>query len=304
MKPVVAIVAAGNMGAGIARRLVDGGVKVLTLLTGRSEATRARAAAAGMTAVSAEALVDADLLLSILPPVAALSFAEQTAFALKSARRKPVFADCNAVSPATVRHIHAVVAATGTDFVDAGIIGFPPVAGGDGPHIYASGEHAAKLRVLGKYGLDVRVLKGPVGAASALKMAYAGISKGNTAIIAAMILAAQRAGSAEALRQELSESDAKLVATMSKRVPGMFPKAWRWVAEMQEIAEFAREDPAAHDIWMGISRLYARLARDIAGGKEEMAVLAEFFAGKDKPVRKPAPVEPGRRRARGPGKRR
>ncbi len=125
MKPVVAIVAAGNMGAGIGRRLTEHGVKVLTQLNGRSEATQKRAAAAGMTPVAAEALMEADLLLSILPPAHALSFAEQTAFALKSARRKPVFVDCNAVSPATVRHIHAVISATGADFVDAGIIGFP-----------------------------------------------------------------------------------------------------------------------------------------------------------------------------------
>jgi 3-hydroxyisobutyrate dehydrogenase-like beta-hydroxyacid dehydrogenase len=279
MKPVVAIVAAGNMGAGIARRLVDHNLKVVTLLNGRSEATKQRAAAAGMAPVSAEALVDVDLLLSILPPANALSFAEQTAFALKSARRKPVFVDCNAVSPATVRHIHAVISATGAEFVDAGIIGFPPEPGGKGPHIYASGEPATKLAVLGDYGLDVRVLNGPVGAASALKMAYAGISKGTLAIVAAMLLAAERAGCAEALRQELRESEQPLVKSMSVRMPRMLPKAWRWVAEMQEIAEFAREDRAAYDMWMGISALYERVAGDFAGGKKESEVLTKFFDG-------------------------
>ena len=124
MTPVVAIVAAGNMGAGIARRLVEHDVKVVTLLTGRSAASQQRAAEAGMVSVSPEALAEADLLLSIVPPANALSFAEQTAFALKSGRRKPVFVDCNAVNPATVRHIQAVIAATGADFVDGGIIGF------------------------------------------------------------------------------------------------------------------------------------------------------------------------------------
>jgi putative dehydrogenase len=282
MKPVVAIVAAGNMGAGVARRLVEHDVKVVTLLAGRSPASQARAAAAGMVGVSAEALVDVDLLLSIVPPANALSFAEQTSFALKSAHRKPLFVDCNAVNPATVRHIHAVITATGTDFVDAGIIGFPPVPGTkSSPRFYASGEHASRLQVLSEYGLDVRVLEGPVGAASALKMAYAGISKGHIAIFAAMILAAERAGSANALRQELASSESHLLATMSKRVPGMFPKAYRWVAEMQEIAEFAREDPAAYDIWMSISKLYDRLAQDAAGDKDEITALAKFFSERD-----------------------
>jgi putative dehydrogenase len=278
MKPVVAIVAAGNMGAGIARRLVENGVTVLTLLNGRSDASKARATAAGMQPASLDAVMEADLLLSIVPPANALSFAEQTAFALKSARRKPVFADCNAVSPATVRHIHAVVSATGAEFVDAGIIGLSPEPGGKSPHIYASGESAPKLAALSDYGLDMRVLNGPVGAASALKMAYAGISKGQIAIMAAMILAAERSGTAEALRQELSESEQSMLKVMSTRIPNsMFPKAWRWVAEMQEIAEFAKEDAAAYEIWMGISKLYERIAEDIGGDRRETAALASFF---------------------------
>jgi 3-hydroxyisobutyrate dehydrogenase-like beta-hydroxyacid dehydrogenase len=282
MKPVVAIVAAGNMGAGIARRLVENGITVLTLLNGRSPATQERAVAAGMKPAAPDAVMEADLLLSIVPPANALSFAEQIGFALKSARRKPVFADCNAVSPATVRHIHAVVSATGAEFVDAGIIGFPPEPGGKSPHIYASGEAAAKLAALSDFGLDIRLLNGPVGAASALKMAFAGISKGSIAIVAAMILAAERSGSAEALRQELSESEQSLLKTMSTRIPkSMFPKAWRWVAEMQEIAEFAKEDPAAYEIWMGISKLYERIAEDIGGDRKETDALAKFFEGKE-----------------------
>jgi len=281
MKPVVAIVGAGQMGAGIARRLVEHDVQVLTWLNGRSAATQKRAADAGMKAASVEELMEADLLLSILPPANALAFAEQTSFALKSARRKPVFADCNAVSPATVRHIHAVISATGAEFVDASIIGFPPEPGpaGKTPHVYASGEPATRLAVLAEHGLDLRVLNGPVGAASALKMAYAGISKGTIAIVAAMILAAERSGSGDALRRELSESEQPLMKSMAVRVPRMFPKAWRWVAEMQEIAEFARDDRAAHEMWTGISALYERIAEDLAGNHKETDVLAKFFEG-------------------------
>lgn len=276
--PTVAIVAPGNMGAAIAHRLTEHGVKVVTLLTGRSPASQDRAKQAGMVAVSAEALVDVDLLLSIVPPANALPFAEQIAFALKSSKRKPTYTDCNAVNPSTVRHIHAVITATGTDFIDAGIIGFPPKPGASkGPHIYCSGDHAAKLQVLSDYGLDIRVLEGPVGAASALKMSYAGINKGTMALFAAMILTATRAGSAAALRAELQETDPTLLDTMAERLPRMFSKAWRWAPEMQEIAEFAREDPAAHDIWMNIGKLYERLARDLTGEQQEIEALKRFF---------------------------
>src|SRR5208283_5117864 len=110
------------------------------------------------------------------------------------AGRKPVYVDCNAVDPGTVARIAAIVGATGTPFVDAAIFGGPPRPGQPGPTFYLAGEPAAGLTGLQDLGLRVRLLDGPVGAASALKMAYAGITKGLTALGAAMVLAADRAG--------------------------------------------------------------------------------------------------------------
>ena len=77
-----------------------------------------------------------------------------------------------------------MIAPTGCPFVDAGIIGGPPAPmEGPGPRFYASGLEASLLRYAqGDYGLDVRVLDGPLSAASALKMSYAGITKGVTAL--------------------------------------------------------------------------------------------------------------------------
>jgi hypothetical protein len=121
------------------------------------------------------------------------------------------------------------------------------------------------------------VLDAPNGAASALKMSFAGISKGTIAVATAMILAATRAGAAGALLQELSESERTLLATLARRIPGMFPKAYRWVAEMQEIAEFASTDAAAHEIFIGASHLYERIAQDLAGDRVETDTLARFF---------------------------
>jgi hypothetical protein len=97
--------------------------------------------------------------------------------------------------------------------------------------------------------------------------------------MAAMLLAAERAGATQALREELASSEPHLMATMSKRVPGMFAKAYRWGAEMEEIAEFARDDAAAREIWTNIARLYDRLAEDMAGEKVETGTLSRFFTG-------------------------
>jgi L-threonate 2-dehydrogenase len=280
MKPSVAIVAQGAMGTAIANLLVTHGANVVTSLRGRSDASRARAQSAGMTEVAFERLSEADFVLSIVPPIAALRFAQDMSASLQRAQRKPLFVDCNAVSPETVREVAAVIDATGTPFVDASIIGIAPKPGEPSPHLYASGEHAAKLSQLAGHGLDIRVLDGPVGAASALKMAFAGISKGTLAVAAAMILAASRAGAAEALQRELAESESALLKTLARRIPGSFPKAYRWVAEMQEIAEFAGEDRSAAAIFNGFSAFYERIAGDVAGANRETAALLRFFDAK------------------------
>jgi 3-hydroxyisobutyrate dehydrogenase-like beta-hydroxyacid dehydrogenase len=234
-----------------------------------------------MTDVALDRLVGAEIVLSILPPAQALSFAEQMAPLLLAAERKPVFVDCNAVSPETVRRIGAVVAGAegGTSFVDASIIGLPPKPGQASPHIYVCGESAARARVLilREYGLDVRVLDGAVGAASALKMSYAGINKGVAALASAMILAAARSGATEALYQEMSESLPGLLQSLRRQVPDMLPKAYRWVAEMREIAAFAGEDAAARKVFEGFSELFERVSRDVAGEKAESGVLTGFF---------------------------
>ena len=277
MAPLVAIVAPGNMGAAVAKRLGEQRVSVLTVLEGRGEASAARARDARMTVVPRDRLCEAQFILSILPPAAALSFVQVMAPILGEAAQKPVFVDCNAVSPDTVRQIGTVVSASGTPFIDAGIIGLPPKPGGPSPHFYASGPDAARLQTLASFGLDIRVLDGPVGAASALKMCYAGINKGVAAIAAAMILAAARSGATAALHQELSESLPGLLNSLQRQIPDMLPKAYRWVAEMQEIAAFGGDDAPTRDIFNGFAQLYAAIAQDVAGDKQASTVLTQFF---------------------------
>jgi 3-hydroxyisobutyrate dehydrogenase-like beta-hydroxyacid dehydrogenase len=230
-----------------------------------------------MTDVPLNGLMAADLVLSILPPAHALSFAQQMAPLLAAAERKPVFVDCNAVSPETVRQIGAVIAAAGAPFVDASIIGLPPRPGQPGPHFYACGASASRLQALSELGLDVRVLDGAIGAASALKMSYAGINKGVAAIATAMILAASRSGATAALYQEMSESLPGLLNSLGRQIPDMLPKAYRWVGEMREIAAYSGEDPAARDVFVGFAELFDRISRDVAGEKTESAALIEFF---------------------------
>jgi 3-hydroxyisobutyrate dehydrogenase-like beta-hydroxyacid dehydrogenase len=273
----VAIIAQGAMGAGLARRLSDNGVSVLTDLEGRSPASAARAAAAGMQAASPQDVARADIILSVLPPSEALTLAERYAPLLPATA---LYADCNAISPEQALRVAAALERSGCGFVDAGIIGGPPRADGYTPKLYASGPHAPRLAVLEQHGLKVPVLAGPVGAASALKMCYAGITKGLTALGSAMFLAATRAGAAEALHAELAESQPALLPWLGRFIPSMYDKAYRWVGEMEEISAFLSEDEARGEavIYAGMAALYTRLAEDQAGEKLEVQALQRFLA--------------------------
>jgi putative dehydrogenase len=278
MAPVVAVIAPGMMGAAVGKRLVDNGVKVLTSLQGRSQETASRAKAAGMSVAGDEEIAGTDFILSILPPGDAVALAARFQAALKASNSKPVYVDCNAINPKTVDRVAAVIAPTDCPFVDSGIIGSPPKPGDAGPRFYASGPAAPRFATLRQYGLDVRVLDGAMSAASALKMSYAGITKGTQAIGAAMMLAATRAGSADALFAELSSSQKEMFAWFKRGLALMPPKAYRWVAEMHEIAGFVGEDPTAHELYEGAAHFYERIAEDFDGDKKDVKALTEFLS--------------------------
>jgi 3-hydroxyisobutyrate dehydrogenase-like beta-hydroxyacid dehydrogenase len=275
MTPVVAIIAPGSMGSAVGRTLAEHGVEVRTSLAGRSAASAKRAKDAGMVAASDEEIVAADFLLSIVPPGEALALVERLSPALTASNRKPIYVECNAVNPHTMERIDRAVAATGAPLVDAGIIG-PPPKPGSRTVFYASGNEASRFATLGQYGLDIRVMGNAIGEASAMKMSYAGITKGFTALGAAMMLASTRAGTAAALHRELGESQPALLAWLTRQMPSMYPKAYRWIAEMEEIAGFVGEDEAARAMFDGATALYERIADDAADDNAETAALTAF----------------------------
>jgi len=248
----VGIVSAGEMGAGVGRRLREGGVRVVTTLAGRGERTWQRAAAAGMEDVGALAAVvrEADILLAILPPGRALELAEAV-----GRDAGPLYVDCNAVSPGTARAIGTVV---GARYVDAGIIGGPAA-----PRFYASGPHADELTALP---LDVHALGGEIGQASALKMCYAALTKGLSALITESMVAAEANGVTDALRGELADSQPQFLAG-ADRLPGVVPKAYRWVAEMEEIAATFEQAGMTPGMLLGAADVYRQLEDARAGAE-------------------------------------
>jgi putative dehydrogenase len=277
MTPIVAIIAPGNMGAAVAKRLTEHKVTVLTSLAGRSESSAIRAREAGMQPVDDRKLAEADYLMSIVPPGDALALARRLAGTLTAANKKPIYVECNAVSPQTMNQIAEVITATGCPFVGAAIIGPPPKPGATSTKFYAAGPAAADFAKLNDFGLIVRVLDGPTTAASALKMSYAGITKGFTALGAAMMLAATRGDSAQALQAELAESQPALLGYLTRQVPAMYGKAYRWVAELDEISAFVGKDFDENEMLSAAARFYERIAADVDGEKQETSTLDKFL---------------------------
>lgn len=279
MTPTIAIIAPGAMGSAIAARLNRQGVKVLTSLEGRGSKSRARAEAAGMQHAEDQRLVDeAGAIFSIVPPSEANALAERFAVRLGRAGHAPLFVDCNAVGVSTMTGIDRLFRRAGARLVDGAIIGFPPKGDDPGPAFYFSGDAAPELKELTKYGLDVRIVDGPIGAASALKLSYAGITKGLVAIATAMVLAAERAGAGSALKAELAASQPQLLARFAKTLPDMYPKAYRWVEEMHAISEFIGGEFPEALIYKGAAGLYERIAADVAEEGDACRRIDAFLA--------------------------
>jgi 3-hydroxyisobutyrate dehydrogenase-like beta-hydroxyacid dehydrogenase len=230
------------MGAAVGQCLAGAGHRVLWVPEGRSAATGVRAAAAGLIAVDgglAELVRRAEVIVSVCPPHAALDMARK----VTEAGFGGVYVDANAISPATAREVAGVVEAGGASYVDGGIIGTPPVAPGF-IRLYLSGAHAGKLRQLFDGSpVDARVVDrgtesgaAAIGAASAVKMAYASWTKGSAALLLAARALARAEGVEEALLAEWGISQPGLEQRSARAAGSAAAKGWRWVAEMEEIA--------------------------------------------------------------------
>ena len=87
MTDTIVVIAAGEMGAGIGKRLTERGARVLTSLKGRGAGSAARAKQAGMIDVDDddELVAQADFILSVVPPGQAVALAERLKPALAQA---------------------------------------------------------------------------------------------------------------------------------------------------------------------------------------------------------------------------
>ena len=271
----------GEMGAAVGQCLTGAGHHVLWVPEGRSAATGARAAAAGLVACGlTEMIRRSDLIVSVCPPHAALDIARQVA------GFGGLYMDANAISPATAREVAGVVEAGGASYVDGGIIGTPPVAAGF-IRLYLSGPRAGEVRDLFDGSpVDARVIDhearsgagasgagavggiGVVGSASAVKMAYASWTKGSAALLLAARALARAEGVEETLLAEWGISQPGLDERSARAAGSAAAKGWRWIAEMEEIAATMAAAGLPEGFHQAAAEIYRRFWSAERAGKE------------------------------------
>ena len=250
---VTGILHPGDMGVTVAAAAARSGT-VLWASEGRSAETCERAAGAGLTdAGDLTALIDAaDIVISVCPPHSA----EALAAAVADLGFTGCFVDANAVSPATARRM----AARFENFVDGSLIG-PPAREPSTTRLYLAGPDAASVaaRFAGSP-LEARVLDGGgIGSASALKMAYASWTKGTNALLVAVAALAAAEGVSDELTSEWGLSQSGLSQRLTYTAIRSAPKAWRWVGEMEEIADTFAAAGLPDGFHRAASEVFARL---------------------------------------------
>lgn len=284
MLATIGILSPGDMGHTVGDVLRQNGARVITCLEGRSARTRALAEKAGIIDVPTyrQLVTESDLVLSIMVPAQAMSAAAAVADALRGTDTPLTYADCNAIAPQTVRTLGEVLTSAGGTFVDASIIGPPPRTAG-ATRFYASGLELETFLVLNRYGLDVRPLGDGIGLASAMKMCYASLTKGLTALCTELLTAAEVLGVSDALTAEFRLSQSALFERMEKGLPSMPPKAKRWIGEMDEISATFEHVGLTPKILAGAADMYrlvgeTHLANLPPEARDRFPTLAELIA--------------------------
>ena len=233
----IGIMSIGEMGFHWAKLLKGHGVEVLTYDKDRAEVSRKRGENAGVKSLAsmADLVSQAELIVSIVVPSAAIDVAKKVAEAVKTARRKDlIFLDANAISPMTAQEIGKTLEPAGVNFIDGCIIG-SAARMGKGTIVYVSGPEANRMQVLENFTIPVKVLGASTNQASAFKVVYAGLTKGLQGLFCELFMGARRFGLVEEIRAQYDQSFPGLLEKISSSIVGLNVHAGRRAEEMDEL---------------------------------------------------------------------
>ena len=248
----------GAMGVSLAASAIKSGNQVYWCRAGRSQSTAERAQANGLVELATlQELCDrCSTIVCVCPPAAALDVARQVV----AVGFKGLYVDANAVSPDRARQIGALVEGAGIDFVDGGIIG-GPAWNANSTWLYLSGPRASEVASRFAGGpLETKVIGDEIGKASALKMCFAARTKGTTALLCAVVAAADALGVRDDLERQWSRHDAGESERLLDSVRRVTAKAWRFSGEMTEIAATLESAGLPGGFHQSAHEIYERMA--------------------------------------------
>jgi 3-hydroxyisobutyrate dehydrogenase-like beta-hydroxyacid dehydrogenase len=254
----IGILHPGNMGISIAASAQNSGHTVYWASEGRSPQTRERAERFGLLdgGTVGKLCETCSVIVSVCPPHAA----EEVANQVLAHSFKGLYLDANAISPQRAKRIGGAVVEAGATFVDGGIIGGPAWEPGR-TWLYLSGRDAEIAASCFSAGpLEVSVIGEEIGKASALKMCYAAYTKGTTALLCAILAAAETLGVREELERQWSRGGSDFAEQATGRVRRVTAKAWRFAGEMEEISSTFSEAGMPGNFHAAAAAIYRRIA--------------------------------------------
>lgn len=265
----VAILSPGDMGHAVGQLLREHELRVVTCLTGRSARTRDLSEKAGIEDIPDfnEMVSQSDLIMSMTVSEIVPQLCREVADAIKATGSDVLFAECNAIAPQLAVKLEPVITEAGGRFVDASIIGSPP-RGGRSPRFYTSGPNAPEFEQMREFGLDVRNIGPNTGQASGIKMCYAAMTKGSSALYSELLMAADLLGLSEHLKAEFQSSQSAVYERMERGLPTVPARARRWVSEMQEIEATFEHLGMTPNIFRGVADMYQLIGRTPLGDEK------------------------------------
>lgn len=254
----IGILHPGEMGISVAVSAINSGHQVYWTSAGRGDKTRARAEKHNLTElISLSQLCQTcEIILSICPPHAA----EDVAKSVIETGFKGFYLDANAISPQRSIRISQMMNENGIHFIDGGIIGGPAWTPNE-TRLYLSGKHADKIANCFAMGpLETKIIGDEIEKASALKMCYAAYSKGTTALLSAILTAAESFGIRDVLYQQWDMDDPGFSEQVNRRATRATAKAWRFEGEMHEIASTFQEAGLPDGFHKAAAEIYHRMA--------------------------------------------
>jgi len=264
----IGILHPGEMGVSIAASAINSGYQVYWVSSRRSDKTRQRAEKHGLIKVDSLAQIcqSNEIVISICPPHAS----EDVAQAVIEHGFKGYYLDANAISPQRAHKINQMMETNGVRFIDGGIIGGPAWTPKE-TWLYLSGKDAKAIADCFINGpLETKIIGDEIGKASALKMCYAAYSKGTTALLAAILAAAESLGVRDELYQQWGMDNMDFVKQAEGRTTRVTAKAWRFEGEMYEIASTFQDAGLPNGFHKAAAEIYHR----IAGFKDSSQISA------------------------------